>query len=70
MLATLLPYGLGLIALICAAMAFRTWRDPDNWHLSDKTGRVTFHRWFDVGIFAAVGVVCVIVWLLGWGQHP
>lgn len=70
MLGAALLIGLAFIVLGCAGMALRTWRDPNNWHLDAETGRAMFHRWFDLAMFAAIGALCLLVWLLGWGQQP
>ena len=50
-----------LILLLAAAAfvvtAYRTWRDPNNWHLDEQTKDPDFHAWPQLGLLI-LGAVC------------
>ena len=51
------PIVLSIAVLICAFFAHRTWRDPDNWHLDERTKEPDFHAWPQLGLLIS-GAVC------------
>jgi hypothetical protein len=65
MFATLFALAMLLMTLYCAFMAMSAWRNPENWHLDGDTKQVLFHAWLDIGIFAAMGAVCLLAAMMG-----
>ncbi len=45
--------------------AYAYWRDPNSWHIDGESKELEFHRWLDLGIFAAIGALCLLFALLG-----
>ena len=70
MFPTLFSAALLFVTLVCALKALGRWRNPDNWHIDGETKRVVFHRWLDIGIFGAIGTLCLMFGLLGLGFWP
>ena len=54
----------GVVALICAILAFRVWRSPQSWHIDEDTKGIVFHGWLDIAIFACIGLACAIAAVL------
>ena len=65
MVATLFSLVLLLATAGCILLGVLAWRDPDNWHIDDESKELEFHRWLDLGIFAAIGALCLIFGSLG-----
>jgi len=65
MFAELFTLAMLLMTLYCAFMVVSEWRNPNNWHLDGETKEVLFHAWPDIGIFSAIGAVCLLIGLMG-----
>lgn len=65
MVATLFSLGLLIVTAACGLFVYFAWRSPDNWHIDGETKELEFHRWLDVGIYAAVGLLCLMFGLMG-----
>lgn len=56
----LLPLALFLATLLCAFIAYRIRRNPNNWHIDEDTKDLRFHNWPSIAIFACIGVMCAL----------
>lgn len=49
---------LALIALYCAFLSHRAWRDPDNWYVDPQSKQVSFHNWAEFGLSDVMALAC------------
>lgn len=51
------PLAMLLATAVCAIIAYRIRKNPNNWHIDEDTKELRFHNWPSIAIFACIGTM-------------